>query len=114
MDGIFNVSLEQESVLTIFVEDSNDTFMLSVVDGLPANSELEDIGNGVYEFRWRLEEATTRPLTFVANDSRGASSTLVVMVEVCACVNGGNCTKQGILSPNTTILLNCICPEGKF
>jgi hypothetical protein len=55
---------------------------------------------------------TTAPLAFVANDSQGASSIFTPNVEVCACVNGGNCTKDGLLSSDATIVLNCVCPEG--
>lgn len=97
---------------TITVNDPGDDFTLSVLGGLPPNSVLDYIGGGEYAFRWNLQEVTTKPLTFVANDSKGASSTFVPIVEVCACANGGNCTRDGLLSSNATVVLNCVCREG--
>lgn len=94
-------------------DTGDDTFMLTVLGGLPPNSALEDVGEGEYIFRWNLQEVTTESLVFVANDSRGALSIYVPIVEVCACVNEGNCTRQGLLSSNATVVLNCMCPEGR-
>lgn len=111
-DAIFSVTLRLESVFVIVVSDPGDNFTLNVLGGLLPNSALEDIGDGLYIFRWNLQEVTTEPLTFVANDSRGASSTYTPIVEVCACANGGNCTRDGLLSNNATVVLNCVCPEG--
>jgi hypothetical protein len=103
------------SEFAIEVEDTGDGFMLTVLGGLPQNSTLEDLGDGEYIFRWNLQEVTTDTLIFLANDSRGASSIYVPIVEVCACSNGGRCTREGLkLSGNATVVLNCMCREGKF
>lgn len=83
--------------------------------GLPENSFLEETDDeGVFDFRWTLEEITTEPLVFVANDSRGASSLFVPTVEVCACVNGGNCTLDGLLTSDATVVMNCVCSDGRL
>ena len=92
--------------------DPGDEFTLTILGGLPPNSELEDVGEGEYIFRWNLQEVTYRTLTFVANDSQGASSTYVPVVEICACSNGGTCTRDGLLTGNATVVLNCMCSEG--
>ena len=113
-DAVFSVTLGQESAFSITVNDPGDTFMLNVVGGLPPNSMLEDVGGGEYVFHWTLQEITTEPLVFVANDSKGASSTFIPIVEVCACANGGNCTRDGLLSSNATVILNCVCSEGNL
>lgn len=112
--AVFSVTLRQETAYTIVVEDIGDNFTLSILGELPPNSVLDDMGEGVYVFRWNPLEVTTAPLVFAANDSRGALSIFVPNVEVCACVNGGNCTKDGLLSTNATTILNCMCPEGIF
>ena len=111
-DAVFNIRLGQESTFTIIVKDPGDNFTLTVLGGLPSNSVLEYKGEGEYIFRWTLQETTAEPLIFSANDSKGASSTFVPIVEVCACANGGNCTRDGLLSSNATVILNCVCPEG--
>ena len=83
--------------------------------GLPENSFLEETDDeGVFDFRWTLEEITAEPLVFVANDSRGASSLFVPTVEVCACVNGGNCTLDGLLTSDATVVMNCVCSDGRL
>lgn len=108
----FRVNLGQESVFILFVVDSGDNFTLSVQGGLPDDSVLEEISEGEYAFRWTLQQVTTEPLVFIANDSRGAASVFIPNVEVCACVNGGNCTLDGLLTNNATIVMNCQCPKG--
>ena len=113
-DIFFKVTLGQESIYNIAVNDPGDEVILTVLGGLPANSILEDKGSGEYVFHWNLQEVTTKPLVFVANDSKGASSTFIPIVEVCACANGGNCTREGLLSNNATTVLNCMCSEGKL
>ena len=85
---------------------------MTVQGGLPENSVLEEIDEGEYEFRWTLQEITSDALVFVANDTRGASSVFVPTVEVCACVNGGNCTLDGLLTSEATVVLNCVCSDG--
>ena len=38
-----------------------------------------------------------------------------IQVEVCGCVNGGQCTREAILDTSSAVIvLNCICPEGKI
>ena len=111
-DVVFNVTLRQESVYTILVEDPRDEVTLTVLGGLPPNSSLDYMGEGGYIFHWNLQEVTSDSLTFVTNDSKGASSIYTPIVEICACANGGICTRDGLLSTNATIVLNCICHEG--
>lgn len=113
-DASFRVIVGEESVLTLYVVDHpEDDFTLTVQGGLPENSVLREITDGEYEFRWNLQEITTEPLVFIANDSSGAASVFVPVVEVCACVNGGNCTLEGLLTSDATVVMNCVCSDGE-
>ena len=100
--------------MLINVIDPGDNVTLSVQGGLPDNSILEEIAPGQFSFRWTLLQITYSPLVFVANDTRGASSSFVPIVEICACANGGNCSLDGIISNNATLVMNCLCSEGKY
>ena len=92
--------------------DPGDNVTLSLLGGLPVNSVLETLDNLEYVFRWTLMELTNEALVFSANDSRGASSIFSPIVEVCACVNSGACTREGIITSNATITLRCMCTQG--
>ena len=96
------------------VEDSGDTFSLNVQGGLPDSSVLEEFSEGMFAFRWIPQEVTTQPLVFVAGDSRNASRAFTPRVEICACLNGGNCTLDGLLTNNATIIMNCQCSQGDY
>ncbi len=111
--NVFLVNLRQESVFMLTVTDPGDEFSLNIRGGLPENSILDESG-GQFTFRWILQQVTFEPLVFVANDSRNATTLFIPTVEVCACENGGTCTRNGLLTNNATILLNCQCSNGKI
>ena len=111
-DAVFRVTLGLESSYILTVVDPGDNVTLSLLGGFPVNSLLETLDKVEYIFRWTLMELTNEALVFVANDSRGASSIFSPIVEVCACVNGGACTREGIITSNATITLRCMCPQG--
>ena len=113
-DAVFRVNLGMESNYTLTVIDPGDNVTLSIRGGLPINSILEKVDEEEYVFVWNLMELTNEPLVFIANDSRGAASTFTPVVEVCACVNGGACTREGLVTSNATITLKCMCTDGKF
>ena len=112
-DTVFRVSTGAESLYYLTVLDPGDNITLNVQGGLLQSSVLELVGDDQFIFRWNLLEPTTEPLVFIATDSSGASSSFIPTVEVCACVNGGNCTLDGILTGNSTLIMNCQCPQGK-
>ena len=75
---------------------------------------LLDLGNGTYTFHWTLRDTRDLFLSIIASDSAGASSMLVPQLEVCGCMNGGQCTLDGVLDAVApVVILNCMCPEGK-
>ena len=100
-------------MLILNVVDPGDNITLMVQGGLPENSILEEIAPGEFAFNWTLLQVTYAPLVFVANDTRGASTLFIPIVEICACANGGNCSLEGVLSNNATIVMSCLCTEGK-
>ncbi len=111
-ESTFSVTVSQESVLYLSVNDSRDNFTLSVLGDIPTTSVLEELSRGEFVFRWTLQKITYNPLIFLANDSRGAASLYAPRVEICNCFNDGNCTLDGILSDNATAVLTCLCTQG--
>ncbi len=108
------MNLGEESVLALSLVDSDDNFTLSIQDGVPDSPILEKISDGEYFFMWTLQQVTNETLVFIATDTRGAASVFVPTVEICACVNEGVCTLDGLLTSNTTVVMNCLCSEGEY
>ena len=98
------------------VEDEEDDFIFTVQGGLPENALLQEIGDGEFLFRWNLQTVTNTPLIFIANDSSGASSMFIPIVEICACENGGLCTEESLptIEMTNVNIKRCLCGEGKF
>ena len=95
------------------VQDPGDNITVGVVGGLPSNALLVDNGEGHYSLHWIPSEAPNKTLTLLAADSLGASSTLTPSVHVCACMNEGNCTLEGLPSSDaSTVIMNCDCTRG--
>ena len=111
--SVIEVTIGQTSTLTLEVTDSNDNFTLSLLNGLPEDATLEATNENEYVFRWTPEQVTYEPLTFIANDTRGASTLFTPTVQICGCVNGGTCTLDGVSTIDATIVLSCVCTEGK-
>ena len=102
------------------VTDPNgDDFTLTVEGGLTGAdiSELMSVSEGAFLYRiaiFDLPQLENSPLVFRATDIREATSTFIPTLEVCACVNGGQCTLDGTGSIDATVIMSCICPEGKI
>ena len=111
-DAFFRVIIGQESSYVLTVEDPEDDFILTIQGRAPDNSTLQRVEENEFIFRWNLHQLTSQPLIFIANDTRGAVSTFEPTVEVCACVNEGICTRDGLITGNSTIIMNCQCSEG--
>ena len=107
----FRVNTGEESIYAFNVTDS-DNFTVSVMGETPFNASLETDGT-VYTFRWLLASPDNISVAFSAVDSLQARSVLNPQVEICACVNGGTCTLNGILDLDADpVVMNCECPEG--
>ena len=114
-DVVFRVTIGQLSQYVFSVVDSGDTFSVGVLGGSPVSSNLINQGEGVFVFEWMLQEQTNVSLTFFAKDSLNATATLSPKVEFCVCANGGECTLEGLLSTDASIVvMNCLCTKGNF
>ena len=110
----FRVNIGEESLYVFNVTDEDENITVSVLGDLPMNSFLEQDDPSTYIFHWNLMQIENTTVTFFAIDTVNATSTLAPVVEMCACMNGGNCTLDGIIDPDTTpVVMNCDCPGGK-
>lgn len=116
---VFTIGIGAVQQFDILITDANDddfnlTFSGGVVE---AFSILEKETPGQYHFSIQVSGSSQldslQPLIFTATDGRGASSERVQTVQVCACINGGECTPDGILGIDSTVILTCLCPDGK-
>ncbi len=112
-EATLRVNIGEESVLVLTVVDSEDNFTVSILNSLPDNPTLEKSSDNEFVFKWTLQQVTNESLVFIANDTRDAASMFVATVEICACVNGGICTLDGLFTSNATILMKCVCPKGE-
>ena len=115
-ESVLKVTVGKAATYSFKVEDEGDEFKVSVEEGFPDGATLSDNGGGDYSLHWTPASATEYPLTFVAVDSAGAAANLKPQVQVCGCVNGGECTLDGIfdLVTASSVVMNCVCPEGLF
>lgn len=118
---VFSVVVGELRIFPILVTDVNgDTFTLTFSGGVvnAASSSLAQNSSGQYSFSILISDFSeldvVQPLVFVVTDERNASSELVQRVEVCACVNDGDCTSDGILGTDSTIVQTCLCPDGEY
>lgn len=110
----FRVNVGEANIYTFKVTDTND-FSVMIDGGMPDGGDLTDDGAGTYTFTWTPEAIPTRGLSFVATDDLGAATLHSPFVQVCACVNGGECTLDGV--PSTLELIQnlpCVCNEGNL
>ena len=109
--GTFEVTVGVPSTYNLTVVGGQ----LQVLGGLPESSELVESGdgNGIYTFTWTLFDITDTPITFIANNEMGQVFTHSPTLAICACVNEGECTVDGILgTENNIFVFECECPEG--
>ena len=113
-DAVFQVTVGEMSSYNFVVSDVQDTssIVVNLVGILPQGSTLHKVQEGLYTFNWVLLDSTTQTLAFEATGKKGAVSMLVPRVEICGCMNGGKCMQPNEFSPNSTIILDCNCPEG--
>ena len=113
-NSVLRVIIGEELFYRFSVSDPDgDNFNLTLMNELPGDTALEQVENTEeYLLKWTLLEITNVTLTFVARDSKGAATIFSPSVELCACVNNGNCTRDGLLVDSPTIVMNCHCSEG--
>ena len=108
--AVFLINTSVASVYYFTVNTINQ-FTISVIGNLPGN--LAKIGGGLYSFSTNYSNITNATVTFLINDTLGSASMLAPQLQICACINGGTCTMDGILNVNQNpLLLNCQCSQG--
>lgn len=96
---MFRVNIGQESTYLLSVTDPDDTVTMTVEGITPNSSTLINLEEGEYAFVLNLQSIFEHlHLVFVANDSRGAVVMFEPTVEICACANGGTCTRNGLIT----------------
>ena len=81
---------------------------------LPSNLNLTNASDVDYFLTWTPQDTSEEfNITIVARASGNASSVFNPRVQLCACVNNGTCTIDGILNIDLPFnILNCECPSG--
>ena len=109
------MNVGQLNILNFMVEDIDSNITVRAAGGLPTNALLIANEGSYYSLHYSPTVAANRTLTFIATDPHGVSSTFTPKVYFCACVNGGDCTLEGITeSDDEIIVMNCACSEGRF
>jgi hypothetical protein len=108
------VTLNQESSFAISVVDTGPV-SFSITTGEENGGVLSrsDSDNSLYVFTWTPTAVTQEPVVFVATDDLDASSQYEPQIGFCQCLNGGECTMQGLLDQMANpVDLNCLCASG--
>ena len=82
---------------------------------LPSNTNFTDDGD-TFTLTWSPADISEEfNLTIIATAEQTAISTFVPRVQLCGCLNDGNCTEDGVLNLETPfVVLNCECPPGSL
>ena len=82
---------------------------------LPPNTNFTDDGD-TFTLTWSPADISEEfNLTIIATAEQSAVSTFVPRVQLCGCLNDGNCTDDGVLNLATPfVVLNCECPAGSL
>ena len=94
-------------------DDGNEPPMVFVIGNQPENAALTKMDEQTYHYTFTLDEPVGFNLSFVANDSLGATSLLDPQMLLCGCVNSSDCTMLGVLAPSADpLVLECDCSAG--
>ena len=98
----------------VVTDDSGLGTRVSIVGGIPRAGSLTNISNA-FTFSWNpTTSEDVYGLTFYATDSLGATGILRPKVYVCSCLNGGNCTQEGMFNSTQNVTtMQCNCPAGE-
>lgn len=119
---LFKARINEESEYTFSVEDSDGD---KITAGLhpetpapPAQSDvsLRQLSNGKFVLAWRPSFAANVSFTLLAEDSRGAKTSLRLLTSLCACENGGQCTNLNEKYDKDLLftLQGCRCKKGEL
>ena len=104
----FTVSSDSENINVVILHEGEET--------LPSGVQLNNADGDSWTITWTPADNTAAlHLIIVATDLNfeNISSVFKPVVHLCACINGGNCTINGLLNIDYNfMLLNCECPGG--
>ena len=95
------------------VDDGDEPPTVLAIGNQPESAELSKMDEQTYQYTFTLDEPVGFNLSFVANDSLGATSMLDPQMRVCGCVDSSDCTMLGVLTPSADpLVLECDCFAG--
>jgi len=108
---------EQNQLVFAIIDPDGDSFTVTNADGFgDINCDLID--GTRYEctifFNTLQELDNLIPFEITATDARGAVSSLVQPLDICACVNQQTCTLDGVLGSDVNTIANCECSRGNY
>ena len=104
----FTVSSDSQNISVVILHEGEET--------LPSGVQLNNPDGDSYTITWTPADNTSvLNLTIVAIDNdQNISSIFNPFIQLCACINEGNCTSDGLLNTHYDfIVLNCECPKGE-
>ena len=110
------VTLNQEASFDISVVDT-DLVSFTIISGDVDDGVLSrDSGDPLlHTFTWTPRAIIQNPIVFLATDELDASSQYEPRIEFCQCLNGAECTLQGVLNQlENPVDLNCFCAPGEL
>ena len=109
-------TVEIDSIYSFTVTGSNDvTVAINGQESLPSNANFTRSGN-TFTLVWNPIDINEEfNVTIIAISERNARALFVPRVQLCGCVNGGNCTTVGVSNLQLPFnVLNCDCPAGTY
>ena len=95
------------------VDMEDDVVNVTWIGDPPENAVLTR-NNQIYQFNFTLDSPTGFSLSFVANDSLGATTLLDPQVQICGCQNASTCDLEGLPNPSADpVIMACDCSDGK-
>ena len=107
-----------DSIYTFSVTGDINMNIIIIINGqttLPPSTTFTSSGN-TFTLTWNPVDTNEEfNVTIIAIAERNVSSMFVPRVQLCGCINGGNCTEAGVLNLEPPfVVLNCDCPAGIY
>ena len=110
----FMITVNTLSTYTFTATDTND-FTVATLLQIPEDSSLTEVSDNNFEFSITLDQVSAISVGFIATDTQQATATLEPQIQICACLNSGTCTLEGIADPMASpVILNCVCAAGEL
>ena len=111
---IFMAIVGTDSIYTFSVTGGiNVNIIINGQTTLPPSTTFTSSGN-TFTLTWNPVDTNEEfNVTIIAIAERNVSSMFVPRVQLCGCMNGGNCTEDRMLNLEPPfVVLNCDCPAG--